>query len=178
MKKTTKQMTNGEIKPSSRPRRRFNFIDFLLILFVLAIVFVAVNVVSPMSIIDKLKSDTKHTIQYTVEFTGVSAEHLDKIKEADTVVDAVSKQNLGSVTAIDDHKKYSVLEYNEATDMGVPVEHPDKHNVIVTISATATYREGVGYRVNDRRIAVGEKMALRFPDFAQEGYCIGLSIES
>ena len=178
MKKTPKQNIDGEIKASSKPRRRFNFIDFLLILFVLAVVFVAVNIVSPMSVIDKLRSDTEHTIQYTVEFTGVSAEYIEKIKENDTVIDAVSKQTMGSVTAVDNHTKYTVLEYNEATDSGVLVEYPDRYNIIVTISASGTYREGVGYRVNDRRIAVGEKMALRFPDFVHEGYCIGLSVES
>ncbi len=178
MKKTPKNNISGEIKAFSKPRRRFNFIDFLLILFVLAVVFVAVNIVSPMSLIDKLRPDTTHTIQYTVEFTGVSAEYIEKIKENDTVVDAVSKQTLGSVTAVDNNTKYTVLEYNEAANAGVLVEYPDRYNIIVTISASATYRDEIGYRVNDRRIAVGEKMALRFPDFVHEGYCIGLSVES
>lgn len=178
MKKTPKQTIGGEVKKSSKPRRRFNFIDVLLILLVLAVIFVAVNIVSPMSVMDKLKSETKHTIQYTVEFTGVDNDLLDKIKEKDTVVDAVSKQTLGSVTAVNNHTEYNVLEYNEETDTGVWVKYLDKYNIIVTVRATATYREGIGYRVNERRIAVGEKMALRFPNFAQEGYCIDLSVES
>ena len=47
--------------------------------------------------------------------------------------------------------------------------------VCVTISVMADYDEGEGYSVGGRRIAVGEKLALRFTDFAGEGYCINLS---
>jgi hypothetical protein len=46
---------------------------------------------------------------------------------------------------------------------------------LVTITVLAEYTEGEGYSVGDRRIAVGEKMSLRFPNFAAEGYCIALS---
>ena len=53
--------------------------------------------------------------------------------------------------------------------------YEDKYNVTVTVTVLAQYEEGEGYSVGDRRIAVGEKLSLRFPNYAAEGYCIGLS---
>lgn len=176
MKNTKKQAQFSSAV--EKRRRRFNFIDLLLIIFVLAVVFVAINIVSPTSLLDKLKKDSVHTIQYTVEFTGVDKSYIDKIGENDTVVDSVSKQNFGSVATVDNNTKYTVLEYNEADDSALLAEHPDKYNLIVTITATATYREGRGYSIGEQRIAVGEKLSLRFPDFAYEGYCINLSVVS
>ncbi len=161
-------------------RRGFNFIDFLLILFALAVVLTAVNIVSPMSLIDKLRADDSYTVHYTVELTGVEAEFLDKIKESDTVVDAVSKYSLGSVEAVD-YTAHSTLEYNEeagdGAGAGVLTAHKDKYDVLVTVKAQASYMSEKGYFVNDRRIAVGEKMSLRFPDYVGEGYCIARSVE-
>ena len=48
----------------------------------------------------------------------------------------------------------------------------------VTITATAEYVPGEGYRIDGTRIAVGEAMALRFPDFVCEGYCISVAAEN
>ena len=163
---------------AKRKSRGFNFIDLLLILIVIAVILVAINIVSPMSFIDKLKAEGTHTIQYTVEFIGVDEEFVETIKENDIVVDSVSKSNLGSVTVADYNTRYSVLEYSESAQAGVLTEYKDKYNVTVTITAEAIYKEGYGYSVNDRRIAVGEKMALRFPSYVGEGHCISFSVDS
>ena len=152
-------------------RRSFNFVDVLLILFVIAIVFVAVNIVSPRSLISNLRGDNMRAIEYTVELVGVDSDFVEKIKENDTVIDAVSKNNIGSVKSVEDNV------YFELED-GVIVEYDDKVNLLITVSATATYTETKGYAVNERRIAVGEKLSLRFPDFVGEGYCVGFSAAS
>ena len=159
-------------------KRSFNFIDVLLILFVIAVIFVAVNVISPMSLISRFTGEDSYAIEYTVELVGVDADFIDKIKEGDSVIDAVSKNSIGSVKSVDYNTRYSELEYDKEKAAGVVVEHEDKVNVLITVSAAATYNEGKGYAVNERRIAVGEKLSLRFPDFAGEGYCVGFSAAS
>ena len=70
-----------------------------------------------------------------------------------------------------------VLSIVISAGVGVLAAHDGKYNVIVTISADGEYKEGEGYSVNGRRIAVGEKMALRFPNYVGEGYCIALSVD-
>jgi hypothetical protein len=96
------------------------------------------------------------------------------IKEQDSVLNAVTKNNIGVVSAVDANTPYSVLDEHS----GIFVEYDDRVNVLITITAEASYNEGEGYAVGEHRIAVGERMALRLPDFSGEGFCIGLSVVS
>lgn len=167
---------------SEKKSRRFNFVDFLLILLVLAIIAGAVYLFSPGSFFQKAGASEQGTLSYTVEFHGVDGEYLNKIKENDIVVDSVTKSSLGTVTAVDYNTKQRVLEYvkNEVdgTYTGVLSEYPDQYTVLVTITAPAEHVSGDGYFVNNCRIAVGEGMALRFPDFVAEGHCISMIPEN
>jgi cell division protein FtsL len=156
---------------------RFNILDVLLILLTIGVIFVAVNIISPMSFIKKLQSDSTHTIEYTVEFIGVDEDFIDAIKENDKVMDSVSKNSLGTVVAVDYNTHYSELKYDEENKVGKLVDYADKYNVTVTITADGSYISGEGYNVNARRIAVGEKMSLRFPDYVGEGYCISFTVD-
>ena len=42
------------------------------------------------------------------------------------------------------------------------------------IEATAVFNEGTGYTVNSTRIAVGERLSLKFPEYANVGYCVNV----
>ena len=176
MKLRSKNEIN-ESKVAKKKTYRFNILDVLLILLVIGVVFVAINIVSPMSFIKKLQADSSHTIEYTVEFIGVDEDFLDTIKENDNVMDSVSKNSLGTVVAVDYNTHYSELKYDEANNVGKLVDYTDKYNVTVTITASGNYVSGEGYNVNAHRIAVGEKMSLRFPDYVGEGYCISFSVD-
>ena len=157
-----------------KQRKKFNFIDFLILLFVLAFVFVVINVFSPMSFFKKMRYDAEKTVTYAVEFREVDKEFIDKIAENDKVIDSVSKHTMGVVQSVE-KRDFTTLEYDSVNGNAVYATHLDKYNVIVTISAKSTYRVGEGYSINDCRIAVGEKLALRFPNYSGEGYCINLS---
>lgn len=176
MKLRSKKETN-EATVVKKKTYRFNILDVLLILLVIGFVFVAINIISPMAFIKKLQSDSSHTIEYTVEFIGVDEDFLDTIKENDNVMDSVSKNSLGTVIAVDYNTHYSELKYDEENHVGKLVDYPDKYNVTVTISADGSYIAGEGYNVNAHRIAVGEKMSLRFPNFVGEGYCISFTVD-
>jgi len=175
MKKSSKvkKDESGVVKK----RHKFNFIDFILILLTVLIILTAINIISPMSFLDKLKSSDTHTINYTVELLGVDDEHIENIAISNNVVDSVSKHSLGSVFAIEDITSHSVLEYDEEKDTGKLATYSNKKDIVISITAKASYKEGEGYSVNGHRIAVGEKMSLRFPDYVCECYCIGISEE-
>ena len=79
-------------------RGRFNFIDVLIILAVLLLGAIVVNLFLPGSLFKA--SSVEKELQYTVEFVGVDEVFIDKIKENDTVIDSVSKYNVGTVMAI------------------------------------------------------------------------------
>ena len=170
-------ISNTIVKTHKNKKKGFNFVDFLIILIVLAIIVAAVYLFSPISVLKKMSEKTTGTLDYTVEIQNVDIEFIEKIRENDTVIDSVSKNTLGTVRAIEHNTKYSELDYRVSSEdttqyEGYMVDYPDKYNVTVTISAQADLLSGQGYTVNNCRIAVGEKLSLRFTDFVCEGYCV------
>ena len=173
---------SGNKKANGKKKKgHFNVIDLLLILIALFVVFAVIYVFAPFSTVKNLFTSQEKTIEYTVEFIGVDKDFVNTIQKNDLVVDSVSKNHIGTVQAADYNNPYTEFEVvptkNEGTLEGVLVEHPNKCNVLVTISAEAEYSEGDGYRVNDYRIAIGEKMNLIFPNYMGECYCIDLSVD-
>ena len=174
--------TGGSSAYSSKKKRtgRFNLVDFFLIMIILLVIVTLIYVFAPFSRLQSLVKKEAKTVEYTVEILGVDESFLNKIKENDTVLNSVSKNQMGTVIAVDYNTKYTELQYVKQNDqtVGVLAEHPSKYNIIITISATADYLEEVGYSIGGDRIAVGEKVSLRFPDYACEGYCIALDPNS
>ena len=172
----------GEKKIKGK-KGRFNFIDLVLILLAVAIIATLFYVFSPDSIIrDWLKKEEKN-IRYTIEFVNIDEQYIDYIKKNDTVSDSVTKGNLGTVESVvpTAYIEYVLVE-NNVDENGnptaptlEPVEHKDKYNIVITITAKADFSEDTGYTVGSTRIAVGEKLFLKFPDFVGEGYCIGVT---
>lgn len=166
---------HGSLRDAKK-RGKFNLIDFLLILVILLIVASLVYLFFPTSWIRSITADKSADIQYTIEMRGVDEEFINNINENDTVLDSVSKSNIGTVVAVDYSMRYTELTYNEE-GQGILAEYPGKYNVIVTISATAEFNKGEGYTVNGKRIAVGEKVSARFPNYLGEGYCISVPLD-
>ena len=165
-------------RTAKKKNGRFNLVDFLLIVVLLLVIAVVIYMFAPFSKLRTWMDQEQKPIEYTVEILGVEQEFIDKIKENDVVVDSVSKNTIGKVSAVDYNTRYTELQYVSGSEenVGVLSEHPNRYNVIITISASADYVEEEGYSVNHCRIAVGEEMSLRFPDFACNGFCIGLSV--
>lgn len=167
---------NKSTKKKSK-KGRFNFIDFLLIIIALLLVAGIVHVFIPKTLIGRVTADKTYDIQYTLELTGIDEAYVNKIAENDTVIDSVSKSNIGTVAAVDYSIQYTELAYNELEAVGVLTPVAGKYNVIVTINATAQYEQGKGYSVNGTRIAVGEKINARFPNYVCECYCISIPLD-
>jgi hypothetical protein len=190
-------------KKSDKKKGKFNFIDFLLILIAALLVVAIVYVFLPSSWIKGMFADKSVDIEYSIEIIGVDQEFIDSldkyIKENDIVIDGVSKANIGTVKAVTDITPYTELKYQytgvgkveyvdkedkpHELDVIVPTEGKGvlstvegKYNIIVTITAKADFTEGDGYSVNGTRIAVGEKINARFPNYVCEGYCISVPV--
>ena len=167
---------NANVKAAKKKKMRFNIIDFLLIVIAVAVLAALLYVFLPNSFIKGIFADESVTIQYAIEFKGVDEAFLESIKENDIVIDSVTKAELGTVTAVDYSTQYTELKYDEETGNGVLSVVPNRHNVIVTITAKAAYDADKGYTVGGLRVAVGELIAVRFPNFTGEGYCISVPI--
>lgn len=180
---TTINKTEGQ---TGKPKHKFNFIDFLILLLIVAIIGTAIYAVFAWSDIKALWSTSSKDIQYIVELRGVDSDFIDNIKSNDIVIDSVSKNQLGIVQATNTEDPYKIISYEEILDKdgnptgdynGVLIEDKDnpKYNITVYINATAEYEKGVGYTVNGTRIAVGEVLELRFPQFTAVAYCTHIS---
>lgn len=179
---------NNNINTSPKKKtikRKFNIIDFLVIIIVIAIIGLSVYAVFSWSNIKKFWSNDTVKLGYTVELKNVDQDFISKIKEKDIVTDAVTKNQLGEVDSIDNTEKYWTADYTKEQKIDengestieyafVKAEHPDKYNVKVVITSYAEYEEGIGYTINGKRIAVGEAIDLRFPEYSATGYCISV----
>ncbi len=179
MSHSTKAPKNGV--GNAKKKRRFNFVDFLLILLILALIGGAIYLFSSGALLRQFRSQQTGTISYTVEIIGVEEDYLDLIAKGDAVGNAVTKSSLGMVESVDYSIKQTELGYQETEDgsyEGVLNEYPDRYNILVTITVEGDYVPDDGYYIDGTRIAVGEALSLRFPNFVCEGHCISLAAEN
>lgn len=178
---------NNNVSPNTnrgvakKPRKKFNIIDFFILVIIVAVVVALVYAFSPWSHIKKLIKPNEVAFQYAVELKGVDDEFINLVKAGDSVINSVSKNSLGTIDRIGAITKSTFLDYVVETNedgtslyKGVLVEEPDKYDIIVYITTTAQYESGVGYTVNGSRVAVGEELSFRFPHFEYTGYCIAI----
>ena len=168
---------NSIQQKKKRSRKKFNLIDFLLIVVVLLITASLVYLFLPSSLVKNITADKTVQIRYVVEIKGVDGQYINNIEAAQLVQDSVSKGEIGYVEAVENNP-YSELRYDlqQETDSGIGVLSPieGKSDLRITITADAHYEDGEGYAVNGTRIAVGEKIYAKFPNYACEAYCIGV----
>ena len=180
---------NNNISPNTnrnaakKPKKKFNVIDFFILLIILAVVAALVYAFSPWSQIQKLWKPNQTTFQYAVELKEVDGEFINLIKAGDSVINSVNKNSMGTVDRVGEPTRSTVLDYQPndvpaedgtVTYKGVLVEKPDKYDIIVYVTATAEYEKGEGYMINGSRVAVGEELFFRFPHFEYSGYCIAI----
>ena len=169
-----------------KTRRKFNIIDFIILVLILTIVGGSIYAIVSWSNLKNLWLTETVDLVYTVEFRGVDENFIDNINADDSVTDSINKSKIGTVDRVYSVEKHAVLDCIEVpisneegkettiSYSGVLSEYPDKYDITVYIRSTAEYKKGVGYTINGRRIAVGETLELRFPEFSAIGYCIAV----
>ncbi len=161
---------------------RLNVLDIIIIVFLIFAVSLAVIFTVP-KFRTVVQSENKAIIQYTVVFYNVDETVYDKIEVGVSVTDNIDGISLGMVEATPESEiayKY-VLSSDETNNTSEAQRKDDelgRHNVTVTVVATAAYSEGSGYTVNGYGISIGKEMNLRFPDFSAVGYCNSLTVVS
>lgn len=174
-------MSNGNISHKTKKKRTFNIVDFFIVVAIILAIAILVYAFSPWSQLKKLWALDEVSIDYTVIIRDVDKADTTKIKKDDVVTNSVTKNPLGTVTNIGAITNSTVLDYIEDENgdlQGVLSENPDKYDITVHITAVANYEEGIGYTVNGCRIAVGEELYLRFPQYVHSGFCIAFDPNS
>ncbi len=173
-------MEENKIKAARQTgSRRLNVLDVVII--VTAVMLIAVAVVWSVPRLQTFFT-TNDTVQitYTVVFENVDESVYDRILLDQTVIDAESGRELGTVALTPESVSYyDFVLGTDAEGNDVAQKQPYDtlgKNVTVTIRANAEYSEGKGYTVEGHRIAIGAEMQLRFPGFTGTGYCNGIAV--
>ena len=172
-------------RPAKEHNRRWLFllVDVLLLAAIVAAVIFLVSLLTPFSLFDRDADETR-AITYTVELVGVRRDAVSALRVGDVVTDKETGAVIGTVTAIN-ARAYSVYT-DVPSEQKDPVldsyvvtktEYPEDFNTVeITIAVEAAYISGVGYSVEDCRIAVGRSYELYFPSYTGQATCVEMQI--
>lgn len=153
-------------------RAKFNFIDTLIVLLILAVVAAVVYIFFLSG--NDMTGET-HTIQYTVVVRAVPNEYAENVKIGDSVVDSSQLYQIGTVV----NYRYEPAK-RETQDIvngeSVTATYENKSDLYITIEAKATL--GTQYSIGGYEIGVGKTVYVRFPNLlpAEGGYCKNLTV--
>ena len=153
----------------SKRKFRFNIIDALIILLVLAAVGVIGYVVaSEKQTPEEVKQDKK--IQYVIQITELKDEFTGNIKPGETLYEVETNKKLGVVTACNSEKTY----YTDSKK-GVQVisEIDGRSNMFVTVEADASFKDNI-YTVNGVSILVGTSIRFITPGLTSGAVVVSL----
>lgn len=149
--------------------RKFNFIDALMILLVIAVI----GVVAYLFLNNKIFStDEKTEILYTIRIDRVKNELIDDIKKLEkgqTITDSVRGYDLGKIEKIEITQATANLT-NRSKGYIFKDNYPDYSQIVITVRADSV-EEPYGYDLNGYKIMVGAKVDFRTPYLISYGYC-------
>ena len=158
----------------SKTKVRFNIMDALILLTVLAVIAVLLYVFVFSETNDGLTGETDaYKLTYVVEAVKLREEFAELVTPGTPVIESAKKLPIGTVTAVE------VLPYQHMatnlTDGSLALTSVDDAcNLYITIEADATLN-GISYSIGGYEICVGSHLYLSFADLVCEGYCISLS---
>lgn len=166
------------MEKSESGKSRFNFIDVLIILTVLAIVAVIIYMTTQSGTI---ASKNEKTVVYTLKLSGVNSDYLGLISEGDEVFNSSTGNSIGKITAVRRENtkligKTIVTDSTGAKSISVS-QYDNLYDVYVTLYVTASVDDrGIAY-VDGCRILVGSRFYFRDATFAGTSFCTDFSIE-
>ncbi len=154
-----------------RKKARFNFIDALIILFILAVIAAAAYLI--INIFRQPRMANSGTIEFDVRISSVDESSLALIKNGDTVKDSVTGAVIGKIVDVRTEKAqyYGTVAIEEDGAMTLPItDYNDKYDVYVKISANAEKDDRGIHTVAGTRIVIGSTVYFKVPSFASISY--------
>lgn len=151
-------------------RKRFNFIDVILLVVILVIVSVLAFIGFKAYNNYFMKDSTGSVIRYEIVIEGVSNDIKYSINEGDDVIESLSFTSIGKVVG---EPEITPTPFVASDDDGKLVEsdHPSKSDIRITVEAKANGSKGT-YDINGYTLCVGKSVSFRVPGFSAEGICV------
>ena len=154
---------------------RFNLVDLLLILVIIAAVGAVIYIFAGNRVFGKEATE----IEYTVEVTMIKNDLLPevrKMQEGDTVIDSVRGYNLGNLVSYSLEDAYMLttdLKSGTVKKVYFPQE-PGFSRLTVTVRSQCSKQNGV-YDINGKTMAVGLDVPFRTSRLVGDGYCTSIT---
>ena len=156
----------------SKRKIRFNIIDLIIILIIVAAAFVLAKVFVGGGKDIAAETNTKK-IQYVIEIQEVEDRFDGSVKKGDAVQDAIERKNIGTVVGVQS-SDFQKITFDYDTGMET-VSYVEGRIVLdITIEATAIVTDKA-YTVDGCEIRVGEQYSIMLPEFYGVGYCIKIT---
>lgn len=155
-------------------KKRFNFIDTLIIIFLVVASILAIVYFSTQMGYTK-KVSKNQLVQYTVELKSVQKDVGELLKKGDEVKNSISGEVIGKIVNIDIRDN---VETREDTISGKFVEtsFSDRDDVYVTVESVPVIDEKNCITVDSLPIKIGKTMHIRTKDYASSGFIVDLKL--
>ncbi len=152
---------------ANNPKRKFNILDFLLILLIITTV--AITIVSVIRSNPNKISGGDKDITYTIRCEMIDGSLTDNIAVGDNIYDDVTNQLLGTVTKVETE----VVKAVDLSSSGLlkPLVDTNKVNITLTVSAKVWDRDGI-YSIDNYRIAAGKQISFHSENISVTGSCL------
>ncbi len=171
---------------NKQKKYRFNIIDVLIILTVLAI---GVVMYYYMSARNSVASSLETEIEYTVELKTVHKDYVDNIKEGDHVFETVREQQIGEVVSVEISPAYNIatdtltgeMYVSYYPEINVPEDttqeyEPEYEYYNVKVGIKGKFKKSdKGYSINAFDLVIGQLVYMRVPEYVGQGYCIAIN---
>lgn len=164
---------------SDRQKTRFNFIDALIILIILAVVGAAVYLIVTGN--RETRRAESANVEFTVRLSAVDEKYLSLIRENETVKNSSTDQVIGTIQKVTAEKTRYYGDTAISTANGYTItasEYDDKYDVYITISAYAKADDRGIYTIGSSRILVGAPIYFKVPSFTSVSYITEFSVKT
>lgn len=153
--------------PVSSGKRRINFLDFLLIVLIIAVISAAI-----VSVIrsnpNRISGGDKEVV-YTVKCEMVDAGIFYKIKEGDSIYDNETNQLLGKVVTVSEPQPKSAYNASSPSE----VIETGKIDLYITVKAKVWVDDGM-YSIDKYPIAAGKTIEFHSDKVSVSGLCTSI----
>ncbi|MBE6574392.1 MAG: DUF4330 family protein [Ruminococcaceae bacterium] len=156
-------------------KKRFNFIDVILLIVILSILasLVYMVILAYNSEFSK-NGSSDDDIRYTLRVEGVDNDIMAEVNVGDKVVELDSFTEIGTVAEYyEEPSEY--VGYN-SEGKAVKSDDPSKTDLIIVIDASGNGK-GSTYDVGSYTVSVGKDIAFRVPGFTGEGQCVLVEVK-
>lgn len=160
------------MKAETKKKHGINFIDIAIIVVAIAILAAGIYFINHLSAARGAGENVR--ISYQLEISDVPEEISTAAVVGDVLIEANSKSEIGTITAVECVPMTEQITNYETKEMRT-AEVPGKFNVILTVEAPAL-STAEKLTVDSHRIAIGSGIQFRSKNFSGRGVCVSSEI--